>query len=35
MKNIKEYVDSLTNLNESLLDDIEAQLKDGDKFAEE
>ena len=35
MKNIKDYTDSLTNLTESLLDDIDAQLKDGDKFAEE
>ena len=35
MKNIKDYADSLANLTESLLDDIEAQLKDGDKFAEE
>lgn len=35
MKNIKDYTDSLANLTESLLDDIDAQLKDGDKFAEE
>jgi hypothetical protein len=35
MKNIKDYTESIIDLTESLLDDVEDQIRQGDKWAEE